>query len=55
LRVIATLLALVAVICIGLAIADMVRGADVGPRGWLLRAGAVVCFGTAVLLNVIAR
>lgn len=49
----AVLLALVAVTCLLVAIADMVRGADAGPRGWLLRSAAVGCFALAVLLNVL--
>ena len=54
-RVAAGLLALVAVLCIGLAIADMAAGRDDGRRGWVLRAAALACFAAAALLKVLAR
>jgi hypothetical protein len=54
-RVAAGLLALVAVICLVVAVADMVSGTDVGRRGWVLRAVALACFVCAVVLNVLAR
>lgn len=53
-RVAAGLLALVAVVSLLIAIADMARGADEGARGWVLRATALACFGAAVVLNVLA-
>jgi hypothetical protein len=54
-RVAAGAMALVAVLCMGIAIADMAGGKEVGHRGWLLRAAALLCFVAAVLLNVLAR
>lgn len=54
-RLAAGILALSSVVCLGLAIADMVREADDGRRGWVLRGVAVACFAGAVLLNVLAR
>jgi hypothetical protein len=52
LRVLAALLALVAVACMSLAIVGMVTGRPGDRAGWALRVGAVVCFGAAVALNV---
>lgn len=54
-RVAAGVLALVAVVCLVLAIADMAAGRDGGPRGWALRSAAVACFAGAVLLNTLAH
>ena len=54
-RAAAGLLALVAVVCLVLAIADMAAGRQGGPRGWVLRAAAVACFAGAVALNVLAH
>lgn len=54
-RAVAALFALVAVGCLVVAIADMVRESDDARRGWMLRTVAVVCFALAVVLNVIAR
>lgn len=54
-RVIAALLALVAVACLVVVIADMARQDDDAPRGWILRAVAVGCFAAAVVLNVLSR
>jgi hypothetical protein len=54
-RVAAALLALVAVVCLGVAIAHMAAGTDGGRRGWALRAAALACFAGAVVLNVLAR
>jgi hypothetical protein len=54
-RVAAGLLAVVAVVCLVLAIADMAAGRNGGPRGWVLRTAAVACFAGAVLLNVLAH
>jgi hypothetical protein len=54
-RVAAGVLATVAVLCMGVVIADMATRRDAGRRGWLLRATAVVSFGAAVALNVLAR
>jgi hypothetical protein len=54
-RVAAGVLALVAVACLVLAIADMAAGRDGGPRGWVLRSGALACFAAAVVLNALAH
>ena len=45
--------ALVAVVCIFVAIVMMVRGDQDERRGYVVRVVAVVCFGLAVLLNVL--
>jgi hypothetical protein len=55
LRVAAAILALIAVGCMSLAIVGMVTGRPGDRAGWGLRAAAVVCFGIAVALNVIAH
>jgi hypothetical protein len=55
LRILAALLALVAVICMSAAIVGMVTGRPSDRAGWALRAGAVACFGAAVALNAIAH
>ena len=55
LRVLAALLALVAVICMSVAIVGMVTGRPSDRAGWALRAAAVACFGAAVALNAIAH
>jgi hypothetical protein len=54
-RVVASALALVAVGCLGVAIANMATGTDVGRRGWVLRVAALACFLAAVVLNVLSR
>jgi len=55
LRILAVLLALVAVVCMILAIAGMVTDNQSARTGFLLRVLAVACFGAAVALNVIAH
>ena len=55
LRVLAAILALIAVGCMSVAIVGMVTGRPGDRAGWALRAGAVLCFGIAVALNVIAH
>jgi hypothetical protein len=55
LRVLAAILALVAVACMSVAIVGMVTGRPSDRAGWALRAAAVVSFGTAVALNAIAH
>jgi hypothetical protein len=55
LRVLAAILALVAVACMSLAIVGMVTGRPGDRAGWALRTAAVLCFGAAVALNAIAR
>jgi hypothetical protein len=55
LRILALLLALVAVACMSLAIVGMVTGRPGDRAGWALRATAVACFGGAVALNAVAH
>ncbi len=55
LRILALLLALIAVGCMTLALVGMVTGRPGERAGWALRAGAVACFGGAVALNVAAH
>jgi hypothetical protein len=55
LRVLAAILALVAVACMSVAIVGMVTGRPGDRAGWALRAAAVACFATAVVLNSIAH
>ncbi len=55
LRILALLLALVAVGCMTLAVVGMVTGRPGDRAGWALRAAAVACFGGAVALNVAAH
>jgi hypothetical protein len=54
-RVAAALFALIAVALMSLAIVGMVTGRPGDRAGWALRAGAVLSFGIAVVLNVIAH
>lgn len=55
LRVVALLLALVAVGCMTLAIVGMVTGRPGDRAGWALRVAALGCFAGAVVLNVAAH
>jgi hypothetical protein len=55
LRVVAVLLAAVAVGCMIAAIAGMVTQRQTPRTGWLLRTGAVLAFGIAVALNAAAH
>ena len=54
-RVAAALFALIAVALMSLAIVGMVTGRPGDRAGWALRACAVLSFGIAVVLNVIAH
>ena len=54
-RAVAAGFALVAVACMTLAIVGMVTGRPGDRAGLVLRAAAVVCFITAVVLNVAAH
>jgi hypothetical protein len=49
------MLAVVAVVCMILAIAGMVNGNQTARTGFVLRVLAVGCFGGAVALNVAAH
>ena len=53
LQALSILFALVAVACIAAAVALTVRGEPEPRTGFVLRAGAVLCFATAVVLNVV--
>jgi hypothetical protein len=55
LRVIAALCAMVAVVCMTLAIVGMVTGRPGDRAGFWLRAGAVLFFSVAVVLNIAAH
>ncbi len=54
-RTLSILLALVAVVCMIVAIAGMVTGRPGDRAGLLVRLLAVLCFGAAVALNVAAH
>jgi hypothetical protein len=54
-RVLAALLALIAVACMTVAIVGMVTGRPGARAGGLLRALALLCFVGAVVLNVLAH
>jgi hypothetical protein len=54
-RVLAAVFALVAVICMTLAIVGMVTGRPGDRAGMVVRIVAVVCFATAVVLNIAAH
>ncbi len=54
-RIAAALLALLAVVCMSLAIVGMVTGRPGDRLGYVLRAAAVVCFALAVVLNRLAH
>ena len=55
LRILAAVFALVAVACMTLAIVGMVTGRPADRAGLPLRAAAVLCFVTAVVLNIAAH
>jgi hypothetical protein len=55
LRALAAAFALVAVACMTVAIVGMVTGRPGDRAGWFIRAAAVLCFATAVVLNVAAH
>jgi hypothetical protein len=54
-RVLAAVFALIAVGCMSVAIVGMVTGRPGDRAGWFLRAGAVLSFAIAVVLNVAAH
>jgi hypothetical protein len=53
LQALAIVFALAAVLCIAAAVVLLVRGDADERRGYALRVAAVVCFGIAVVLNVL--
>ena len=55
LRVLAAVFALIAVICMTVAIVGMATGRPGDRAGWILRVAAVLCFATAVVLNIAAH
>ena len=54
-RALAVVLALIAVVLMVVAIAGMVTGRPGYRAGWLIRAGALLAFVAAVVLNVASR
>jgi hypothetical protein len=54
-RALAAVFALIAVGLMSVAIVGMVTGRPGDRAGWALRAGAVLCFAIAVVLNVVAH
>ena len=54
-RALAAVFALVAIVCMTVAIVGMATGRPGDRAGWLLRMAAVLCFATAVVLNVAAH
>ena len=54
-RALAAAFALVAVACMTVAIVGMVTGRPGDRAGWFIRAAAVACFATAVVLNIAAH
>ena len=54
-RALAVIFAVVAVICMILAIAGMVTGRPSDRVGYVIRAVAVVCFAAAVVFNIVAQ
>jgi hypothetical protein len=54
-RALAAVFALVAVVCMTVAIVGMATGRPSDRAGWLIRVAAVVCFGVAVVLNIAAH
>lgn len=55
LKVLALLLALMAVGCMTVALVGMVTGRPGDRAGWALRVAAVACFAGAVVLNIAAH
>jgi hypothetical protein len=55
LRALAIVFAVVAVVCMVVAIAGMATDRQSARTGWLVRLIAVVCFVAAVILNVAAH
>ncbi len=54
-RIAAAVLALIAVGCMSLAIVGMVTGRPSDRAGYVIRVAALLSFGLAVLLNVLAH
>jgi hypothetical protein len=54
-RAVAAVFALFAVVCMTVAIVGMATGRPGDRAGWLIRVAAVVCFATAVVLNIAAH
>jgi hypothetical protein len=55
LRVLAAIFALVAVVLMTVAIIGMVTGRPGDRAGYVVRAAAVLCFVTAVVLNIVGH
>jgi hypothetical protein len=54
-RALAAVFALFAVICMTVAIVGMITGRPGDRAGWVIRVVAVLCFATAVVLNIAAH
>jgi hypothetical protein len=54
-RALAAVFALVAVVCMTVAIVGMATGRPGDRAGWLIRLAAVACFAVAVVLNIAAH
>jgi hypothetical protein len=54
-RALAAVFALVAVVCMTVAIVGMATGRPGDRAGWLIRVAAVLCFAVAVVLNIAAH
>ena len=54
-RVLAAVFALIAVVCMTVALVGMATGRPGDRAGTLIRIAAVLCFATAVVLNIVAH
>jgi hypothetical protein len=54
-RALAAVFALVAIVCMTVAIVGMATGRPGDRAGWLIRMAAVLCFAIAVVLNIAAH
>ena len=54
-RALAAVFALVAILCMTVALVGMATGRPGDRAGWLIRMAAVLCFATAVVLNIAAH
>jgi hypothetical protein len=54
-RALAAIFALVAIVCMTVALVGMATGRPGDRAGWLIRMAAVLCFATAVVLNIAAH
>jgi hypothetical protein len=54
-RALAAVFALIAIVCMTVAIVGMATGRPGDRAGWLIRMAAVLCFAIAVVLNIAAH